>query len=62
MSWDQTALIQTIQEAERTIRLAEAHIRDQAAKINVLEEENTRLRLRLAKATDTIRRMEDGDL
>lgn len=62
MSWDQTALIQTIQEAERTIRIAETHIRDQAARINVLEEENERLRLRLAKATEHIRRMEEGDL
>lgn len=61
-TWDIHALTRQIQDATRSMEIASAHIFEQTARINVLEEENTRLRLRLARAMETIRRMEAGEL
>ena len=55
-------LIQQIAEATRAIEIATGHINDLKARIHDLEVENERLRARLAKNLDHIRRIEEGDL
>ena len=55
-------LIRQIAEATRAIEIATGHINDLKARIHDLETENERLRARLAKNLDHIRRMEEGDL
>ena len=55
-------LIRQIAESTRVIELATAQINDMKARIHDLEVENERLRARLAKNLDHIRRMEEGDL
>lgn len=61
MTHDMTALIQQIQEATRQMDLATAHITEQKAKIDELEEENQRLRLRLVKAMSVIEHYESPE-
>lgn len=58
MTHDMTALIQQVQEATRQMDLATTYIEQQRAKINELEEENQRLRLRLVKAMAVIEHYE----
>lgn len=55
-------LIRQIAESTRVIELATAQINDLKARIHDLEVENERLRARLAKNLDHIRRIEEGDL
>ena len=55
-------LIRQIAEATRAIEIATGHINDLKARIHDLETENERLRARLAKNLDHIRRIEEGDL
>ena len=55
-------LIRQIAESTRVIELATQQITDMKARIYDLEVENERLRARLAKNLDHIRRMEEGDL
>ena len=55
-------LIRQIAESTRVIELATQQITDMKARIHDLEVENERLRARLAKNLDHIRRMEEGDL
>ena len=55
-------LIRQIAEATRAIEIATGHINDLKARIHDLEVENERLRARLAKSLDHIRRMEEGEL
>ena len=55
-------LIRQIAESTRMIELATQQITDMKARIHDLEVENERLRARLAKNLDHIRRMEEGDL
>ena len=55
-------LIRQIAEATRAVEIATAHINDLKARIHDLEVENERLRARLAKNLDHIRRIEEGDL
>ena len=54
-------LIRQIAQATRAIEIATGHINDLNARIHDLEVENERLRARLAKNLDHIRRMEEGD-
>ena len=55
-------LIRQIAESTRVIELATAQINDMKARIHDLEVENERLRARLAKNLEHIRRMEEGEL
>ena len=55
-------LIRQIAESTRVIELATAQINELKARIHDLEVENERLRARLAKNLDHIRRIEEGDL
>ena len=55
-------LIRQIAESTRVIELATQQITDMKARIHDLEVENERLRARLAKNLDHIRRIEEGDL
>ena len=55
-------LIRQIAEATRAIEIATGHINDLKARIHDLETENERLRARLAKNLDHIRRIEEGEL
>ena len=55
-------LIRQIAESTRVIELATQQITDMKARIHDLEVENERLRARLAKNLDHIRRMEEGEL
>ena len=55
-------LIRQIAESTRVIELATAQINDMKARIHDLEIENERLRARLAKNLEHIRRMEEGEL
>ena len=55
-------LIRQIAESTRVIELATQQINEMKARIHDLEVENERLRARLAKNLDHIRRMEEGDL
>ena len=55
-------LIRQIAEATRAIEIATGHINDLKSRIHDLETENERLRARLAKNLDHIRRIEEGDL
>lgn len=55
-------LIRQIAESTRVIELATQQITEMKARIHDLEVENERLRARLAKNLDHIRRMEEGDL
>ena len=55
-------LIRQIAECTRVIELATAQINDLKARIHDLEVENERLRARLAKNLEHIRRIEEGDL
>ena len=55
-------LIRQIAESTRVIELATQQITDMKARIHDLEVENERLRARLAKNLEHIRRMEEGDL
>ena len=55
-------LIRQIAESTRMIELATQQITDMKARIHDLEVENERLRARLAKNLDHIRRMEEGEL
>jgi regulator of replication initiation timing len=62
MSWDAEALIRQIQESTRTIDLAATEIMQLRERIHDLQIENERLRDRLAKFGDRMRRMEEGEL
>ena len=55
-------LIRQIAESTRVIELATIQINEMKARIHDLEVENERLRARLAKNLDHIRRIEEGDL
>ena len=55
-------LIRQIAESTRVIELATQQINEMKARIHDLEVENERLRARLAKNLDHIRRIEEGDL
>ena len=55
-------LIRQIAESTRVIELATIQINELKARIHDLEVENERLRARLAKNLDHIRRMEEGEL
>ena len=55
-------LIRQIAESTRVIELATQQITEMKARIHDLEVENERLRARLAKNLDHIRRIEEGDL
>lgn len=55
-------LIRQIAESTRVIELATQQITEMKARIHDLEVENERLRARLAKNLDHIRRMEEGEL
>lgn len=61
-TWDVHALTRQIQEATRAMEIATAEITDLRRRLYVLEEENERLRIRLARNADLLRRMEEGDL
>ena len=62
MTWDAEALIRQIQESTRTIDLATQEIVQLRAQVHDLEIENQRLRERLAKFGERMRRMEEGEL
>ena len=62
MTWDTDALIRAVQEAERSMAIASNRIVSLEAKVHDLEIENQRLRERLAKFGDRMRRMEEGEL
>ena len=62
MSWDAEALIRQIQESTRTIDLATQQILELRARVHDLEVENQRLRDRLTRSNERIRRMEQGEL
>ena len=62
MSWDAEALIRQIQESTRTIDLATTEIMTLRERIHDLEQENQRLRTRLAYSSERMRRMEEGEL
>lgn len=62
MTWDAEALIRQIQESTRTIDLATQEIVQLRAQVHDLEIENQRLRERLAKFGERMRRMEQGEL
>ena len=55
-------LLRQIAESTRVIELATQQITEMKARIYDLEVENERLRARLAKNLDHIRRMEEGEL
>ena len=55
-------LMRQIAEATRAIEIATTTINELKARIHDLEVENERLRARLAKNLDHIRRMEEGEL
>lgn len=55
-------LLRQIAESTRVIELATQQITEMKARIHDLEVENERLRARLAKNLDHIRRMEEGEL
>lgn len=55
-------LIRQIAESTRVIELATQQITEMKARIHDLEIENERLRARLAKNLNHIRRMEEGEL
>ena len=55
-------LMRQIAEATRTIEIATTTINELKARIHDLEVENERLRARLAKNLDHIRRIEEGEL
>ena len=62
MSWDAEALIRQIQESERTVAGAMNEIMLLRQRIHDLEQENQRLRTRLAYSSKRMRRMEEGEL
>ena len=62
MTWDTDALIRAVQEAERSMAIASNRIVSLEAKVHDLEIENQRLRERLAKFGERMRRMEEGEL
>ena len=62
MSWDAEALIRQIQESERTVAGAMNEIMLLRERIHDLEQENQRLRDRLTRSNERIRRMEQGEL
>lgn len=62
MTWDTDALIRAMQEAERTLGICESQIHKLQGRVAELEEENQRLRDRLAKFGERMRRMEEGEL
>ena len=62
MSWDAEALIRQIQESERTVAGAMNEIMLLRERIHDLEIENQRLRDRLTRSNERIRRMEQGEL
>lgn len=62
MTWDAEALIRQIQESTRTIDLAATEIMTLRAQVHDLEVENQRLRDRLTRSNERIRRMEQGEL
>ena len=62
MTWDAEALIRQIQESTRTIDLATSEIMTLRERIHDLEQENQRLRTRLAYSSERMRRMEEGEL
>ena len=62
MSWDAEALIRQIQESERAIAGAMTEIITLRERIHDLEQENQRLRTRLAYSSERMRRMEQGEL
>lgn len=62
MTADPHAMEAQIREAIRQMDLAESKIREQYARILALEEENQRLRSRLASFGERMRRMEQGEL
>lgn len=62
MTWDTDALIRAVQEAERSMAIASNRIVSLEAKVHDLEIENQRLRERLAKFGERMRRMEQGEL
>ena len=55
-------LIRQIAESTRMIELATQQITEMKARIHDLEVENERLRARLAKNLEHIRRIEEGEL
>ena len=55
-------MLHKIKEASRMMDLATHELHKRDARIADLEIECERLRTRLARATETIRRMEEGDL
>jgi len=62
MSWDAEAMIRQIQESTRTIEQAAIKIAELRERIHDLEQENQRLRVRLTRTAERIRRMEQGEL
>jgi len=62
MTWDAEALIRQIQESERAIAGAMTEIMTLRERIHDLEQENQRLRTRLAYSSERMRRMEEGEL
>lgn len=61
MTWDYDALYRSMLEAERAMGIAQQRITEQKAKIDELEAENQRLRLRLVKAMAVIEHYESPD-
>ena len=55
-------LLKKIMDATRALQLATHEIHKRDARIHDLEVENERLRARLAKNLEHIRRMEEGEL
>jgi signal transduction protein with GAF and PtsI domain len=62
MTWDAEALIRQIQESERAVAGAMNEIMLLRERIHDLEQENQRLRTRLAYSSERMRRMEEGEL
>ena len=51
-----------IRDATQTMMVAEQRIHELQAEIDRLEDENAKLRRKLSKTRQTIRRMEEGEL